>query len=69
MLAIGFDVSGLQAMVATHLHIDHVERILWLLPVVLPDACSLSLSRDWQVENVLGQTQVECELTRWREVV
>jgi metallo-beta-lactamase family protein len=30
-LAVGFDVSRVLAMVATHVHIDHVGRIPWLL--------------------------------------
>ena len=30
-LEIGFDLAGVQALVATHVHIDHVGRIPWLL--------------------------------------
>ena len=42
-LAIDFDISRLQALVLTHVHIDHVGRVPWLLAAGFqgPIYCSL----------------------------
>ncbi len=48
-LAIGFDVSGVQALIVTHCHIDHVGRIPYLLaagftgPIIATEATAALL--------------------------